>query len=250
MKEKIVGWYSTGPKLRQTDISINEQFRQYCSNPVLVIVDVNPNSKRNNEIPTNCYVAVDVGVDERIADATAAAAANGSVGQTAAQAAARSKRTWQHLPSEIGAYEAEEVGVEHLLRNIKVSSPLHFSQHLIDIIQDTTVTSVADQIDRKAGSLRALHTRLIEIQKYLDAVLAGSMPVSQSILSLLQEIFNARPDLSHKPLVEALQTQINDGQMMLMLASIFRSTLSIDATLTNRLENRHSESVKLKAEAN
>ena len=31
------------------------------------------------------------------------------------QEGTETKRVFQHIPSEIGAYEAEEVGVEHLL---------------------------------------------------------------------------------------------------------------------------------------
>ena len=33
-KEKIVGWYSSGPKIRPHDIEINEVFKKYCENPV------------------------------------------------------------------------------------------------------------------------------------------------------------------------------------------------------------------------
>jgi 26S proteasome regulatory subunit N8 len=39
-KEVIVGWYSSGPKIRPHDIEINEVFRKYCPNPVFVIIDV------------------------------------------------------------------------------------------------------------------------------------------------------------------------------------------------------------------
>lgn len=39
-KEKIVGWYSSGPKIRPHDIEINEVFRKYCDKPVFVIIDV------------------------------------------------------------------------------------------------------------------------------------------------------------------------------------------------------------------
>lgn len=39
-REKIVGWYSTGPKLREADIDINELIRQFCDSPVLVICEV------------------------------------------------------------------------------------------------------------------------------------------------------------------------------------------------------------------
>lgn len=39
-KEVIVGWYSSGPKIRPHDIEINEVFRKYCTNPVFVVIDV------------------------------------------------------------------------------------------------------------------------------------------------------------------------------------------------------------------
>mmetsp|Transcript_27066 Transcript_27066/g.105338 ORF Transcript_27066/g.105338 Transcript_27066/m.105338 type:complete len:149 (+) Transcript_27066:155-601(+) len=33
-REQIVGWYSTGPKIRPSDLDINELLRNYCANPV------------------------------------------------------------------------------------------------------------------------------------------------------------------------------------------------------------------------
>ncbi len=39
-KEKIVGWYSTGPTIRKCDIEINEKFKAYNMNPVLVVTKV------------------------------------------------------------------------------------------------------------------------------------------------------------------------------------------------------------------
>ena len=36
----MVGWYSTGPKLKLNDIQINEVFKKYMPNPALVVVDV------------------------------------------------------------------------------------------------------------------------------------------------------------------------------------------------------------------
>lgn len=40
VKEKLVGWYSSGPKLKLNDIQINEVFKKYMTDPVLVVVDV------------------------------------------------------------------------------------------------------------------------------------------------------------------------------------------------------------------
>lgn len=36
----MLGWYSTGPKLKLNDIQINEVFKRYMKDPVLVVVDV------------------------------------------------------------------------------------------------------------------------------------------------------------------------------------------------------------------
>ena len=41
-KEKVVGWYSTGPKIRENDLDIGELFEKYCADPVLVIVNLSP----------------------------------------------------------------------------------------------------------------------------------------------------------------------------------------------------------------
>ena len=41
-KERIVGWYHTGPKLHQNDILINDLIRKYCQHSVLVIIDPKP----------------------------------------------------------------------------------------------------------------------------------------------------------------------------------------------------------------
>lgn len=55
-KEKLIGWYHSGPKLRSSDLEINELFKRYTPNPVLVIVDVKPN---DSEIPTDAYFAIE-----------------------------------------------------------------------------------------------------------------------------------------------------------------------------------------------
>ncbi len=39
-RERIVGWYHTGPKLHKNDIAINELIKQYCTNSVCNCFDV------------------------------------------------------------------------------------------------------------------------------------------------------------------------------------------------------------------
>ena len=52
----MVGWYHSGPKLRASDLMINELFKQYNPNPILVIVDVKPTTI---SLPTDAYFSVE-----------------------------------------------------------------------------------------------------------------------------------------------------------------------------------------------
>ena len=79
-KERVVGWYHTGPKLHQNDILINDLIRKYCPNSVLVIIDPQPTRVG---LPTEAYKVV-----EEIHD-------DGTP----------TNKTFEHVPSEIGAEE-------------------------------------------------------------------------------------------------------------------------------------------------
>jgi proteasome lid subunit RPN8/RPN11 len=97
-KEKIIGWYSSGPSIKKADIDINEILRRYNTNPVFVVIRVQEHGESLG-IPTEAYTT-----QEEVDD-------DGNL-----------MRQFIHIPSSIGASEAEEVGVEHLLRDIKDAS--------------------------------------------------------------------------------------------------------------------------------
>merc|ERR1719408_30222 len=73
------------------------------------------------------------------------------------------KRTFQHVPSIVGAFEAEEVGVEHLLRDIKNAS----------------ASTLAVRVGDKIAALKGLNERLKKISAYLSAVVAGKIPMNR-----------------------------------------------------------------------
>jgi len=198
-REKVLGWYSTGPKIRPADIEINEMFRAYCADPILVIVDVNP--KGDTEIPTQSYVSVEARPEE----------------------SSRSRRVFQHVLSEIGAYEAEEVGVEHLLRNII----------------DTTESSMSDQVKAKVASLKGLRNRLMEMSQYVDRVIDGTLPINHSILYNLQDIFNLMPDLG--PITQSFTINTNDNMMTIYVASLIRSICALHDLINNKIMNKQHE---------
>merc|ERR1719263_2158699 len=197
--EKLVGWYTTGPKIRPGDLQIDGLVRRYCSSPVMVIIDVKP---KDLGIPTEAYHAV-----EEIRE-----------GQ-------QQQWSFKHVPSEIGAMESEEVGVEHLLRDVK----------------DMTISTLANQVTRKLSALRGLASRLYEIDRYLQNVLANKLPVSHQVMYKLQDIFNLLPNLNIEELVKAFAVKTNDMMLAIYLSSIIRAILALHNLVNNRLLNKEKE---------
>merc|ERR1711988_1626963 len=181
-KEKIIGWYSTGPRIKPADLQIHEIFRKFCPNPVYVVIDVKP---REMGIPTEAYIALQEAKDD----------------------GTQALFTFHHVPSEIGAYEAEEIGVEHLLRDIK----------------DTSVSTLAQQVSTRLNAMKGMHSRLGDMQTYLENVLAGKLPVNHQIMAHMQDVFNLMPNLSIDEMIKAFSIKTNDMMVMIYVASLVRS---------------------------
>ena len=54
-RERIVGFYSSGPKLKENDLKISALFRKFCDfEPIMVIIDTRPDV---DGLPTTAYIA-------------------------------------------------------------------------------------------------------------------------------------------------------------------------------------------------
>jgi 26S proteasome regulatory subunit N8 len=67
---------------------------------------------------------------------------------------------FMHIPSSVEAFEPEEVGVEHLLREIK----------------DVTTGELSTQVLQKISSLKGLISKMNMIKKYLMNVTEKKVP--------------------------------------------------------------------------
>jgi len=199
-KEQVIGWYSTGPKLRENDLEVHEVLKRYHPNPVLVIIDVSP--KEELEIPTKAYVTV----EEVNEDGT-------------------SKMRFQHVPSEMGAIEAEEVGVEHLLRDVK----------------NTNISTLANRVNGKLLSLKSLTGKLLEIQNYLHNVVEGTLPLNHQIINQIQDIFNLMPNLNVEEMVKSFAVKTNDMMVVIYLSALIRSVIALHNLIRNKVSLREAE---------
>lgn len=140
-REKIIGWYSTGPQIKRSDIEINEILRRYNTSPVFVVIRVN--DEEQISLPTEAYFT-----------------------QEETDSSGTINRQFIHVPSTVGATEAEEVGVEHLLRDIKDASQGQLSKQMLN----------------KINGLKALQGKLHEMKDYLEKVISGRYRYNHSII--------------------------------------------------------------------
>ena len=218
-REKVIGWYHSGPKLRGSDLAINKLLRSYIANPILVIVHIN-NADPTLGIPTDAYFAIEEIKDD---------------GTTTSE-------TFVHIPSLIEAEEAEEIGVEHLLRDLKESTG-----------------DLATRITSQLESLRGLESRLREVALYLNKVLTEELPMNHAILEVLQDVFNLLPNLSPAPdsggvgdLERSFRVKTNDQLMCIYLSSLIRAVLAlhdlIDSGIAGRKDDKKEEKKEDKKE--
>ena len=154
-------------------------------------------------------------------------------------------KTFVHTPSIIEAEEAEEIGVEHLLRDIR----------------DVAVGTLSTRITSQLQSLQGLHLRLRDIGQYLQKVIDGELPVNHAILGNLQDVFNLLPNLStpqttpqingsekaqteNSELARAMSVKTNDQLMTIYLSSLIRAITAFHDLIENKIQNRQQQEEK------
>ena len=201
-KEKIVGWYSSGPKIRPHDIEINEVFRKYCENPVFVIIDV----KEDNEslgIPTESYtMKEEVDKDGQLI------------------------KTFFKLNTTIEASLPEEIGVEFMLRDIN------------DTNREGNITKLAND---KVMSFKALIKRLNEIKNYLEKIINQTIPTNPQIIYNIQEIFNYLPNFETESVIKAMSIQTNNNYLVLYLSWITKTIVALHKLINNKIMLKEEE---------
>jgi 26S proteasome regulatory subunit N8 len=172
-----------------------------------------------------------------------------------------------HTPSIIEAEEAEEIGVEHLLRDVRFLTTFPCLFPLTRQIRDVAIGTLSNRITGQLQSLQGLHLRLRDIGQYLQKVLDHELPINHAILGNLQDIFNLLPNLStpkseeeaaatgpdsgieNSELVRAMSVKTNDQLMAIYLSSLIRAITAFHDLIENKIQNRQrQEELEVKKE--
>jgi hypothetical protein len=206
-----VGWYSTGPKIKPCDIEINELVSKYTANPVLVVIDVDP--KDELALPIEAYVAVEEVSEEQVAE-------TGDVRPVSAM-------KFRHLAYDVQQVEAEEIGVEHLLR---------------DIPDRGDSGTVSQRVSHKERALRSLQAKLRDVREYLVAVASGRLPRNHQVLEKVQDMFNLMPDIDgSREWARSFAIKSNDMLAAVYVGALARAVIALHDLVLNKTEYREAE---------
>ncbi|KAI5170714.1 26S proteasome regulatory subunit N8 [Nematocida sp. LUAm3] len=181
--EVIVGWYHTGTHLHKNDLAITQSFQTYTKDPILVIVDVE-HAKEGS--PVKCYKL------ERESRSTTES----------------TEFVFAHASFEIEAEEAEEVGVEQLIEDIR----------------DVNIGDLGHKIARSTGALKELSKALGVIEEYLMHVEQGKRKYSSECMEHIQELMNKIP----RNIPTEMPKYVEKMEASTYLCSVTRSVLLLN----------------------
>ena len=142
------------------------------SNSFLVVIDVSTD-RQDSGLPTEAYVAVD----------------------TVREDGKPVEKTWKHLASGIGAEEAEEVGVEQLLRDVHNPTAGSLRYPFPSSVLEIFMVFFSQKITAQLASIRGLLQKLEQIHSYLSKVVNGKIPPNHQVMYHLQDVLSLVPDL-------------------------------------------------------
>lgn len=137
--DKVIGWYQTSKVMMKEDKNITASFKKYTTFPLMVNIDVNATS-----LPVKCYKLKDNALNK--------------------------------VPMKIEAGEAEEVGVEHLLKNYHDQSNEYTEINVSEIRNslvsyESCLTKIIESLDKMETEgicmkkLNAFHDCLNSVEK-------------------------------------------------------------------------------------
>jgi len=173
--ERILGWYHSGPGMYKSDLDISKTFCQFCDDPVLAIINVKSEESR---LPCQSF--------------------------------SLERNNLRYINTEISADEIEEVGVEHLLRDIK----------------EGTGSSLKDRINEVHCSMVTYKKTLSTIIEYLDSVIETGK-FDRIIMENLQDILLSIPKIEPSNEMEKIYS-----------AELANSLVAMNDLERNRVENK------------
>lgn len=176
-KEKLLGWYHSGGKLYSNDLSMTKMFSNLLTHPFLVIVNVNCKS---TEIPVQLYQLKD--------------------------------QQFKSHSFAIEAEEAEEIGVEYMIRGLR----------------DETKGEGFNRIIEIRNSFEQYKTNIYEIIQIIKKIRSGEMKVNVNLIRGFQKILNE---------LENVNVDTKREEMVRYVTTLVRTVIKMEDMMRNKKIN-------------
>lgn len=197
---RIVGWYSSGDSVQKNDLLLHLLIAdRFCPNPVYCVVKTD---EKNKGVPVLAYTTVQGRRENSSGDADSKT----------------NFLEFRNIPTHLAAEEAEEIGIEHLLRDLT----------------DSTITTLSTQVQEKELSLLHLCSVLQQIEEYLKDVVDQKLPINEDVLEVLQEIISLQPEIYLKKTSTEMIRDTNDRAISTFLAATARCIGALHDVILNR----------------
>ncbi|KAH9968760.1 COP9 signalosome subunit 6 [Russula dissimulans] len=182
---EFIGWYTVAPHPTQRHITLHEQFSQYCSNPLLLIlqpIQTNGVNVTLGHLPLKAY-------------------------EPTIEIRDRSPRSvYIEAPFSVETGEAERIAVDTAARGGEGG------------------TSLESHLQTQRAAVKMLHDRILVLVNYLKGVLSGSSPKDHATIRSLAALVASLPASDSQGFRDEFETEYEDVQLTAYLSTLTKST--------------------------
>ncbi|KAI9336826.1 COP9 signalosome complex subunit 6-like protein [Zopfochytrium polystomum] len=189
-KYDFLGWYTIGSQPTPAHIAINEQFIEYNENPLLL--QLNPAiAATSKDLPIAVY--------ETIVDLVEGGAPQMSFAKAA---------------YKVETGEAERIAVDHVAQTAGSNV--------------TTGSSLDTNLVSQRNAIKMLHSRIVLLQQYVQAVEAGELPRDHGLLRQISSVCKRLPTMDSPEFRKEFLVDYNDVLLTSYLAIVTKSSHAIN----------------------
>eukprot|EP00897_Mesotaenium_endlicherianum_P004806 jgi/Mesen1/4353/ME000022S03643 len=189
-KYDILGWYSTGSEVKDTDIIVQKEFMEFNESPIYLLLNPAVNLA-GKDLPITIYEN-----ELHVIDG------NPSL-------------IFVKANYTIETVEAERISVDHVA-HIKPSDG------------SSAATQLAAHLTGMHSAIKMLNSRIRALHHLLTSLQSGNVPYDHSLLRQVSSLVRRLPTIDSPKFQEDFLTEMNDTLIVTFLASITKGTSSIN----------------------
>jgi len=187
----LLGWYSTGKQIEDSDLDLNKQILEFNESPLYLLIDpaIGPAQAHQKDLPITIFETEMKAVNDKMIT------------------------VFTKAPFKIETVEAERIAVDHIAH---VSSTGSGEGALIS------------HLGGMQNAIQMLHLRIKIILEFVKATKEGKIPMDHALLRRIASMTQLLPTMNTPAFREDFLREYNDTLLVTYLASITKGTNALN----------------------